>query len=193
MKTGTFIYNDEEYNFNFRTSLSAYEKLVFTKIVVDSLVNDDSYNVVIRDLMFNFAVIEMFTNVDTSFIDVKDDDGNYVNQIIIIEHFLESSNIIDIIKANVDNELFDELNHSIDLNVQYLTGININPISKSFANLMSIFEKKINEVDLNSMMEMAQKFSGMTEDFTMENIINTYMNSDIHKKNLEDIKEAKKK
>ena len=41
------------------------------------------------------------------------------------------------------------------------------------------------------MMSMAQKFAGMTEDFTLDNIVNAYMNSDIHKSNLAEIKEAK--
>ena len=53
-------------------------------------------------------------------------------------------------------------------------------------------EKKINEVDLDSMMGMVQKFADMTGELTPENIVNTYIQSDIHKKNMVEIEEVKK-
>ena len=87
--------------------------------------------------------------------------------------------------------LLDELNRAVDLDIQYLTGIHPNPINEAITSLISTIEKKIGEVDLDSMMSMAQKFAGMTEDFTLDNIVNAYMNSDIHKSNLAEIKEAK--
>lgn len=193
MKNGVFTYNDESYNFDFKTSLSAYDKSVFVKTVVDTLVDDDGYDVVIKDLIFDFAIIEVFTNIDTSFINMKDDDGDDIAPIILIEHFLKESNVIDVVKANMEVGLLDELNHAVDLNIQYLTGIYPNPLNEAIASLVSTLEKKINDVDLNSMMDMAQKFAGMTEDFTLENAMNVYMNSDTHKKNLINIEEAKKK
>lgn len=191
MKNGVFTYNDKSYNFNFNTSLSAYDKQVFVKTVVGNLVSDDGYDVVIKDLIFDFVIIEMFTNIDTSFINMKDDDGDDVAQIILVEHFLEETDVADIVKANMEVGLLDELNHAVDLNIQYLTGIHPNPLNEAIANLVSALEKKVNGVDLDSMMDMAQKFADMTEDFTIENAINAYMNSDIHQKNLAEIEEAK--
>jgi hypothetical protein len=192
MKNGVFTYNNEDYNFDFTTSLSAYEKQMFVKTVVNNLVDEEGYNVVLRDLIFDFVIIEMFTNIDTSFINVKDEDGNDVSQIITIEHFLNESNVVDVVKANIEDGLLDELNHAIDLNIQYLTGIQVNPLGESVASLVSTLEKKINEVDLEGMMGMAQKFAGMTEGFNLENLINAYMNSDVHKENLIEIEESKK-
>lgn len=193
MKIGVFEYNNESYEFNFQTSLSAHDKLVFVKTVTNSLVNNDGYHSTIRDLIFDFVIVEMFTNVDTSFIDMKDDDGNDISSIIVIEHFLEKSNVVDVVKANMEIGLLDELNHAIDLNIQYLTGINPNPLNEAITSLVSTLEKKVNEVDLDSMMEMVHKFAGMTEDFTLENAVNFYMNSDVHKKNLDEIEEARNK
>lgn len=192
MKNGTFTYKDESYNFDFKTSLSAYEKLSFVETVVGTLVRDNSCNVIIKDLIFDFAIIEVFTNIDTSFIDIKDYNGNDINSIIPIEHFLKETEVVNIVKANMDAGLLNELNHAIDLDIQYLTGIHPNPIGESLANLISTLEKKIDKVDLDSMMGMAQKFANMTEDFTLENAVNAYMNSDIHKKNLAEIAESKK-
>jgi hypothetical protein len=192
MKNGTFTYKDESYNFDFKTSLSAYEKLSFVETVVGTLVSDNNYNAIIKDLIFDFAIIEVFTNIDTSFIYIKDDDGNDINSIIPIEHFLKETEVVNIVKANMDAGLLDELNHAVDLDIQYLTGIRPNPIVESLANLISTLEKKIDKVDLDNMMGMAQKFANMTEDFTLENVVNTYINSDIHKRNLAEISESKK-
>ena len=191
MKNGVFTYNNESYNFEFKTSLSAYDKQVFVKTVVGNLVDDSGYDVVIKDLIFDFVIIEVFTNIDTSFINMEDDEGNDINPIIPIEHFLEETNVVDIVKENMETGLLDELNRAVDLNIQYLTGIHSNPINEAITSLISTIEKKIGEVDLDSMMSMAQKFAGMTEDFTLDNIVNAYMNSDIHKSNLAEIKEAK--
>lgn len=191
MKSDVFTYNDESYNFNFKISLSAYEKLFFVETVVSTLVDDNRYNSIVRDLIFDFAIIEVFTNIDTSFINMKDDEGNDINKIIPIEHFLENTNVVDIVKSNVEVGLLDKLNRAIDSNIQYLTGIHPNKLNDAITNLISTFEKKINEVDLDSMMGMAQKFDSMTEDFTLDNIVNAYMNSNVHKKNLDEIAEAK--
>lgn len=191
IKNGVFTYNNESYNFEFKTSLSAYDKQVFVKTVVGNLVDDTGYDVVIKDLIFDFVIIEVFTNIDTSFINMEDDEGNDINPIIPIEHFLEETNVVDIVKENMETGLLDELNRAVDLDIQYLTGIHSNPINEAITSLISTIEKKIGEVDLDSMMSMAQKFAGMTEDFTLDNIVNAYMNSDIHKSNLAEIKEAK--
>lgn len=193
MKNGVFIYKNEDYNFDFKTSLSAYEKLTFVKTVVGNLVDDNSYDFVVRDFIFDFAIIDIFTNIDTSFIDMKDEDGEDINPIILIEHFLEETNVVDIVKANMEIGLLDELNKAIDLNIQYITGINPNPLNEALANLVFTLEKKINEVDLDSMMSIVQKFNGMTEDFTLDNLVNAYMNSDTHKNNLAEIAEFKKR
>ena len=60
---------------------------MFVNSVVDTLIDDDSYNSIIKDLIFDFNIIRVFTDIDTSFINVKDDDGNDVNPIIPIERF----------------------------------------------------------------------------------------------------------
>lgn len=192
IKTGTYIRNDETFNFNFTTDISAFEKLIFVNSVVDSIVDENRYNSIVRDLIFDFNIIRVFTDIDTSFVSVKDDDGNSINPIIPIEQFLEKTNVVEIVKANVEIGLIDELNKAVDKSIEYMTGIHPNPINEALANLLGTIEKKVDEIDLDSMMGMAQKFAGMTEDFTMDNVINTYMNSDIHKRNLAEIEESKK-
>lgn len=189
---GVYTYNNEDYNFIFATDLSAFNKMIFVKSVVETVVSDNNYNSIIKDLIFDFNIIRVFTDVDTYFVNVKDDDGNTINPIIPIEEFLEETNIVDIVKKNMRIGLLDELNDAVNKSIQYLTGIHTNPISESIASLINTIEKKVSEVDLDSMMDMVHKFANMTEDFTMENLINKYMESDAHKKNLAEIEEARK-
>lgn len=193
IKTGTYINhtNDETFNFEFATDLSAYRKLMFVNYVVDSLVNEDRYDSIVQPIIFDFALVTIMTDIDTSFINVKDEDGNDINPIVFIEPFLEETNIVDIIKTNMEFGLLDELNDAVNKSIEYRTGIHPSPIADSLASLLSTLEKKINEVDLESMMSMASKLAGMTDEFNLDNLVKAYMESDIHKENLEEIAKAK--
>lgn len=187
--TGTYIQKnengEENSNFNFYTELSAADKLRFVNTVVSLLVDDESYDFIIRDLIVDYCIIDIFTNIDTSDISECDFIDN-------AERFLKETNAVDIVKTNMKDGLLDELNKAIDLNIQYITGIHSNPLSDSLANLVNTLEKKVDEFDVGSVMEMVQKFVGMTGEFTTDNIVNAYLNSDVHKSNLEEIERAKK-
>lgn len=185
MKMGVYFYDDESFNFNFYTDLSAVEKLRFVNSVVDLIVDENHYNSIIRDIIFDFYIIDIMTDVET--------DGFKKSTTFLadVEDFLLSTNIVEIVKVNAFPTLFDELNNAVDKSIQYLTGIHPSPIADALASLLSTFEKKINEVNLDDMTSMAQKFASMTGELTPENVVNAYINSDIHKKNLEEIAEVK--
>ena len=193
IKTGTYINytNDESCNFNFATDLSAYRKMMFVNYVTNSLIDEDRYDSIVRDLIFDFGLISIMTDINTSFINQIDDEGNPINPIIFIEQFLEDTNVVDVVKANMEIGLLDELNDAVDKSIEYKTGIHPSPIADSLASLLSTLEKKINEVDLDSMMGMAQKFANMTSELTPESVVNAYINSDVHKANLDEITESK--
>lgn len=191
-KTGTYFYNDESYSFNFVTSLSAANKVVFVRTVVDTIVDDASYDSVLRDIIFDYTTISMFTDIDTSFLKIAGDEDNAVANIDLIEDFLLSTNIVEIVKENALPTLFEELNKAVDKSIEYRTGIHPSPIADSLASLLSTLEKKIDEFDIGSMMGMAQKFVGMTGELTPESLVSAYINSDTHKNNLIEIEKAKK-
>lgn len=191
IKIGTCIHNDETFNFNFATDLSAHRKLMFVNYVVNSIVNEDRYDFIVKDLIFDFGIVEIMTDIDTSFIHVKDEDENDINPIVFIEPFLEETNVVDIVKANMEIGLLDELSDAVNKSIEYRTGIHPSPIADSISSLLSTLEKKINEVDLDSVMSMATKLSGITGDLTVDNIVKAYMDSDMHKKNLEDVAKSK--
>ena len=189
---GTYIYNDESYNFNFGTNLSAYDKTIFVRTVVETLVDDTNYDSVLREIIFDYTVISMLTDIDTSFFKTVDGDGNMIADINLIEQFLEETNVVDIVKANMKVGLLEQLENAVNKLIEYRTGIHPSPIADSLANLINTIEKKIGEIDLGNAMDMVQKFAGMTGGFTPESIVNAYLGSDMHKKNLEEIAESKK-
>lgn len=175
IKTGVYTIDDKDTPFAFYTSLSAYRKSQFVVSVSNILVGDN-YNYVIRDLAFDFCIVAIFTDIDTA--DVQDaDDG-----ITAMEEFVEKFKpVIDIVKANVEDGVFDELHTAIDLNIEYRTGIHINPISSSLASLLNTIERKVDGIDLNSMMDLAQSMSGISDELTADKLLDAYAKTNIFK------------
>ena len=184
---------NETYNFNFATDLSAHDKTVFVRTVVDTLVSENSYDSIIKDMIFDFTIVMRFTDIDTSFTKAVDDDGEEISALISIENFLEETNVVDIVKANMEVGLLEQLENAVDKSIEYRTGIHPSPIADSLASLINTLEKKINETDLGNAMKMAQKFAGMIGELTPESLVDAYINSDFHQKNLDEIAESKKR
>lgn len=191
-KQGTYIYGEESCTFEFTTDLSISEKLIFVNSVVDTVVDENNYNSIIKDTMFDYMVIKVFTDVNTSFLKTTDENGNAITNIDLLEDFLLETNIVEIVKANAFPTLFDELNKAVDKAIEYRTGIHPSPLNEAIASLINALEKKVNEFDMSGAMEMAQKFAGMTGNLTVDNVVNAYITSDVHKKNLEEIAKSKK-
>jgi hypothetical protein len=192
MKQGTYTYNDDNLTFEFYTDLPISKKLVFVNSVVDTIVSDDSYNSVIRDLMFDYMVVKVFTNVNMSFIQVKDERGNEITDIDLLEDFLLETNIVDIVKANAFPTLFEELNKAVDKAIEFKTGIHPSPLSEALSNLVNALERKLDSLDMGKAMEMANKLSGMTEELTTENLVKAYLQADTKKENLGEKPKTKK-
>lgn len=184
---GTYFKGEESFNFNFYTDLSSAMKLKYVNSVVEILIDEYHFNSIIRDLISDFYIVDIFTDIDMT--EFKNSPA-FLND---VEQLLEETNIADIVKANMKDGLLDELNKAVNLSVSYRTGIHINPLNEALASLVSTLESKVNEVDLTSMMDMVQKFAGMTGELTPESVMNAYMNSDFHQSNLAEIEESKKR
>lgn len=174
-KTGVYTFDGEDTPFAFYTSLSAYRKAQFVNSVSDILVGDN-YNYVIRDLAFDFCIVAIFTDIDTS--DVQDaDDG-----ITAMEEFVDKFKpVVDIVKANSVDGVLDELHKAIDLNIEYRTGIHINPIPSSLATLIDTVERKIDGIDLDGIMDLAQSMSGISDELTADKLLDAYAKTNIFK------------
>lgn len=172
MKFGVYVHNDVEINFNFKTSLNARNKIKFVNSVTETLV-DDNYNYIVKDMIFDFAIVEFFTDIDTSFVD--DDPIN------MIDDFLYNSNIVNIVKENAEAGLIDDLRRAVDYNIEYRTGIHRNMIEESLSSLINTFEMKVADIDFEEIMEMSQMLSGMSGELTADKILDAYAKSDMYK------------
>lgn len=174
VKTGVYVRNGESHNFNFYTTLSAIDKIRFINTVTNTLV-DDNYYSFLKNMIFDISLIHIFSDVDVSDIMTSN------NAISEIENFLDETNIVDIIKSNIDSYVIDELNNCVDLAIEYRTGIHKNPIAESLSNLLNTIEKKVSSVDTDKMMEMAQVISGMSGELTPDKMLEAYSKSDLFK------------
>lgn len=179
IKSGAYTRNGEDIAFNFYTSISAYNKVKFVDSVVSALVTDDGYNYVIKDMIFDFMIINLFTDVDVFEI------AEASNNIDMIEEFLDDTNIVEIVKMNTAHGIIDELEKAVELNIEYKTGIHINPISSSLASLLNTIERKVDGIDFEELMGIAESMAGISDELTADKILDAYAKTDIFKKNWE--------
>lgn len=175
VKTGVYTFDGEDTPFAFYTSLNAYRKSQFVVSVCNTLIGDN-YNYVINDLVFDYFIVAIFTDIDVSEVQKSD------NGITAMEEFVEKFKpVVDIVKANSVDGVLDELHKAIDLNIEYRTGIHINPISSSLANLIDTLTSKFNGFDLDKMMEIAEPMSKIAGELTPEKMLDAYAKTNIFK------------
>jgi len=166
--TGSYIRNGEVINFNFYTDLKVKEKINFVNDITDTLIGEN-YNSVLRDMLFDYKIISMFTDVDLSDMNEVKDSISY------IEDFLDETDVVDIVKANVNDGLIDELNKALDDNIEYRTGIRKTNLNDALTQLVNTIEKKISSIDTEEMMEVAAKFNNIIGQIDTKELIDAYM------------------
>ena len=175
VKTGVYTIDGNDNPFAFYTSLNAYRKSQFVVSVCNTLVGDN-YNYVLDDLVFDYFIVAIFTDIDVSEVQKSD------NGISAMEEFVDKFKpVIDTVKANAVDGVLDELRKAIDLNIEYRTGIHINPISSSLANLLDTLNNKFSGFDLDKMMEIAEPMSKIAGELTPEKMIDAYAKTNIFK------------
>ena len=176
VKNGMYTFKETDVSFSFYTDLNAVKKMRFVQMVTNYIVDDKNYNSIIRDLMFDFEIVDIFTDIDLTEISESN------NSLDKIEEFLSETKVVDIVKSNMAEGLLETLNKAVDDNISYRTGVQRNNFSDALSNLFVTLNKKISDIDIENLMEMAQKINSMTGDFSAESILKAYANSDLYKK-----------
>lgn len=177
-KNGIYNNNGIEIPFNFNTSLRMIEKMEFVSYVVDIVVGNNFYNF-LKDFIFNFEIITMFTDIDVSNITNPEN----TEAIDMIEDLLNNTNVVEIVKANMEDGLLDELIKAVNDAIEYRTGIHEDYFKKGLISLINTIENKISDIDIENMADSIQKFTKMTEGMTPEKMIDAYIASDAFKEN----------
>ena len=186
VRNGMYTFKGADTAFSFYTDLSAVNKVKFVNTVTNYIV-DENYNAIIRDLMFDFEIVDIFTDVDLT--EIRES----VDSLSKIEEFLSETKVVDIVKANMADGLLQSLNKAVDDNISYRTGVQRNSLSDALSNLLVTFNKKINDIDTDSLMEVAQKLNNMTGDLSADSILEAYVNSDLYKKESEKTQQRRNK
>lgn len=177
---GVYTKDGENFSFDFFTSINIAQKVSFVNRVVNSVINDNYYNFLV-DIIFDYALIDMFTDVDTSYI------NNSETPLNLIEELLNITNIVEIVKANAEDGLIEDLRKSVESAIEYRTGIHKNPIAESLSQLLNTIEKKVSVIDTNGLMEAAQAISGVSGELTAEKMLEAYAKSDVFKQRYEQV------
>ena len=188
VKTGSYTYNEKEYNFNFYTDINVLNKSAFVTGVTDVLVTEKHYNAVIRNVVIEYQILNVFTDV---FAEEDIRSALYVDEgsdfdLNKLEDFMRDTQIADVVMANVREGLINELIEAVDKDIEYKTGIHRNPIGEAVAGLLGTLEQRVKDIDVDGLMGFAEAFKGMSgDDMTPEKLWDAYAESKAFKKVIE--------
>lgn len=183
--TGAYIdtKTNKETLFTFKTNISVKDKIQFVSDVTALMIGENYFSF-LKDLIFDFEIINIFTDIDVSEI------LNAADAIGEIENIVTNTKIVEIVKSNVDNAILDELKIAVNSNIEYKTGVHNNIIEDSIVQLLSSIKSKIDSIDTETVLQMAEVLSTLGNNVTSEGIVNAYANSPAF---LESLKEREKR
>lgn len=167
---------EKEIDFKYRTELTLQQKVSFVNFVLGVIFDDDYCFSIIKNEVFDIALIYMFT-------DVLKYEEDFTFSLNNIEEMLNTTNVIEILKKEIDNDLIKGLNEVIDINIAYKTGVNVNSISTSFSSLLKTIENKVSDFDVDEFSNTLKKFGDITNGMSPDKIMELYTKTDAYKKN----------
>ena len=175
MKNGVYTKGEETFEFSFLTDLPASKKMDFVNSVVGYVVTTSDYNFVIKDIIFDFEIIHKFTNYNIG--DIKEADDT----LGAIEELLNTTNIVEIVKSNMVDGLYEELVNAVNLDIQYKTGIRNNDILNLVERILDTIEEKVKDIDTKGLDEFAKVFNGISGELTPDKLLEAFAKSNMYK------------
>ena len=167
---------EKEIDFKYRTELTLQQKVSFVNFVLGVIFDDDYCFSIIKNEVFDIALIYMFT-------DVLQYEEDFTFSLNNIEEMLNTTNVLEILKNEIDKDIIKDLNEVIDINIAYKTGVNVNSISTSFSSLLKTIENKVSDFDVDEFSNTLKKFGDITNGMSPDKIIELYTKTDAYKKN----------
>lgn len=167
---------EKEIDFKYRTELTLQQKVSFVNFVLGVIFDDNYCFSIIKNEVFDIALIYMFT-------DVLQYEEDFTFSLNNIEEMLNTTNVIEILKNEIDKDLIKDLNEVIDINIAYKTGVNVNSISTSFSSLLKTIENKVSDFDVDEFSNTLKKFGDITNGMSPDKIMELYTKTDAYKKN----------
>lgn len=184
----TYISNGEEIEFTYLANPSMSKKVAFVKSVAENVVNDNCYYPMIKDMVFDFCLIEFFSDISSNAENEKEEDT-----IDYVEEFLANNNAATVMKLGMDFDVIQELRENVDKMIEYKTGIHPSPIADAISKVLDTLEQKFAGIDVDAMSGMANVFGKLQGDITPEKMLEAYAKSDVFKKQAKEVVENQKK
>lgn len=168
--------------FQFNTNISLKDKMEIIINTVESVIKDDIYMSVAKDIFFKYFVLKNITDIDFSYIDESPE------KIVLIEEFISNTTAFEIIKANT-GDLIDSLYRSLSHAITSRTGVKEeqNNFVASLAQLVNLIIDKVGNFDVSSVMDSVQKLSGIAEgldgNLNADNIVDAFFKKKIESEN----------
>lgn len=189
VEVGVYHRGDEEIAFAYKNDMPIGMKVAFIDSVVDVVAGDDYYYPILKDLIFDFQLVNVLTDIE-----VDIDDGlNIMQQLNAVEEFMNGCDIADVLKINLDIDMLMELYDGVNRAIEYKTGIHPSPIADGIASILKVAEDKMRGFDMDSVSDLAGVFSKLQGDITPEKMLEAYANSDVFKKTAKDAVEKQEK
>lgn len=177
-KKGKYYDNklEKEIDFEYCVELTIQEKVDFINNVLQVLFQNDYYYSILKQNIFDFMLINFFTKIIS-------DEEEFVMTLSNIDDFLHNTNVLDTLYNEIDTNLLKELYDTININIEYKTGIHEDEVSIAFSSLLNSIEEKVNEFDIKGLAKTLKKFGDVTDGMKPEKIMDLYTKTDTYKKN----------
>ena len=136
--------------------------------------------------MFNYAIVNIFTDVDTSSVDESS------NTIDAIEDFLNNTNIVEVVIKNIDANIIKELNDAVDKNIEYKTGVKVNSVEDALVKVLDTVDGMMKKVNIDDFVKATTKLSNSTNELTADKLLDAYSKTDMFKKKIEELNKMNK-
>lgn len=186
-----YTYKGKEYTYSIYSNVNVVKKQTFVNTVVKLVVADEGYQMLLKEKLFYFQLISVFTDI---FLDSQAEIAERGFQLQDIVDFIDNTNVVVAIADNLDNGVFEELANSVNIGIEYKTGIHRNPLGEAVASLLSTLEEKVKDINLSELMGFARVFKDIPiENMTPEKLWDAYAKSDAFKKVRAEINEKSQK
>lgn len=153
-------------------NISIKRKLSFINFVVDNIVTENQYNLVLKNIIINIGLIKYFSDADINDILSSED---FIDE---FEEFEENTDLIAVLKTKINlTELLDMLD-CINKQIEYKTGIHENEITNAISSLLNKLEQKLDAIDFDNITQIGNILSSVSDELTMDKLVDAYSKTD---------------
>lgn len=189
-KSEIYTYNGEDVEFHYSSSATYFEQTEFV-YAVTSVVAGDDYLPLLKDIVFNYTLVTIFTDIDTSNFKNEGEENIDIDK---FAEFDEQTGVSAFLKSAIDENVLTALEDSVDCNIAYKTGIWKDSITTAIAELIKSLQKRVAEWDVNikseEVSEFIEKFN--SSDLNADALVNAYLQTAVHKENVNSYQDTQK-